>query len=104
MRVILLAACLLLCASAVSAAEPPQCKRLTQQQAHYQTLRDRAHAADNALWENRLDTQIKYLRAQRRSIGCPDAQAAFEAMLKQMRELIKLAAEGAATFFSGGVM
>lgn len=103
MRAIVLAACLLLCASAAS-AEPPQCKRLTQQQAHYEMLRQRADAADNPLWENRLDTQLRNLRAQRRMVGCPDKQAALEAMLHQMRELIKLAAEGAATFFSGGVM
>ena len=104
MRVILLAACLLLCASAVSAAEPPQCKRLTQQQAHYEMLRQRADAADNALWQDRLDTQLRYLRAQRRTVGCPDKQAAFEEAMRQLRELIKLAAEGAATFFSGGAM
>jgi hypothetical protein len=103
MRAVLLAACLLLCASAAS-AEPPQCRRLTKQQAHYQTLLDRAHSADNALWESRLDTQIGYLRAQRRQLGCPDAQAAFEAMMAEMKELMKLAAEGALTFFTGGAM
>jgi len=103
MRAILLAACLLLCAASAS-AEPPQCKRITQQQAHYQTLRDRAHAADNALWQDRLDQQLNYLRQERRMLGCPDAQAAFEAMMAQLRELVKLAAEGAATFFTGGMM
>ena len=103
MRAILLAACLLLCASAAS-AEPPQCKRLTQEQAHYEMLRERAHQADNALWQDRLDAQLGYLRQQRKMIGCPDAQAAFEAMMRELRELMQIAAEGALAFFTGGMM
>jgi hypothetical protein len=103
MRAVLLAACLLVCAPAAM-AEPPQCKNLTRQVAHYQMLRDRADAMDSALWENRLDQQLAYLKKQRRAAGCPDKMAALEAALAQMRELLKLAAQGALTFFTGGAM
>lgn len=103
MRAVLLAICVSLVATA-AAADPLQCKNLKRQVDHFEMLRDRADAADSALWQQRFDQQLAYLKNQRRHIGCRDKTAALEAALAQMRELMKLAAEGALTFFTGGAM
>jgi hypothetical protein len=103
MRVVLLALSLLLCASA-AAAEPPQCRNLNGRIAHYETMLDRAKAADSDLWESRLGTQIGYLKNQRKLFNCPDKVGALEIALKEARALLKLAAQGALTFFTMGAM
>jgi len=109
MRAVLLASCLLLCASAAMAgsptnqALPPQCHNLDMQIVHYQTLRARADAVNSTLWEQRLDAQIKALNDQRKVAGCPSNSTAAQ-MAAQLRELLRLAAQGALTFFTMGAM
>lgn len=104
MRVVLLALCLLLFGASAVAAEPLQCKNLKGQLAHYQMLADRADAANSALWEQRMDRQVALLKKQSRGLGCKDKTAALEKALAETRALLKLAMEGALTFFTGGAM
>ena len=102
MRVILLALCLVLCASA-AAAESPRCRNLDEQIVHYLTLKERADAFDSALWEQRLDAHLARLEKQRKLAGCPDKSGAAAAA-RQLKALLQLAAQGALTFFTLGAM
>jgi hypothetical protein len=104
MRVVLLTLCLLLFGVSAGASEPVQCKNLKGQLDHYQMLRERADAANSALWEQRLDQQLAHLKKQSRSMGCKDTTAALEKTLAEMRALLKLAMQGALTFFTMGAM
>jgi hypothetical protein len=80
-----------------------ECRHLTSQIDFFETRLERAEALGNDLWRARLETHLSDL-VERRSTSCPeysDAAQAAEAM-RQLQELMALAAKGALTFFTMG--
>ena len=103
MRVALLALILALVASSAGADEPPQCRGIDRQIAHFQVMRSRAVAMDNAMWVERFDEHLARLKKHRLSQGCPDKSGAAE-FARLLKALMQLAAQGAITFFTMGMM
>lgn len=104
MRLVLaLAAILVLLAPAAAlaqAAHPAECRRIAHQLAHFERMQERAETLDNDLWAGRFDRHIGDLE-DRQSRVCPEDSAALQAA-QQMRDLLRLAAQGALTFFTLG--
>jgi len=79
---------------------PAACVNLAHQLVHYDTMRERAADADNGMWLARIDQQIDALESQLSS-RCPD-EARRVRNDQQLAELLRLAAQGAITFFTMG--
>lgn len=107
MRAVLLAICLVVLAPAAHAGpadrEPLQCQVFDRQIAQYEMMRARAAKLDSDLWKDRFDTQLARMKSFRLSQGCPDKSGAAE-FARLIKELMKLAAQGAITFFTMGMM
>ena len=86
--------------SAAVAQSPAACANLAHQLVHYDTLRERAAEAGNSLWLGRLDRQIGAVEDQL-AARCPDEYAAVRDD-QQWADLLRLAAQGALTFFTLG--
>jgi hypothetical protein len=100
-RVLLVLGLVLVAGSA--AADPPQCKYLDKQVVYYTQQRDRAKQLGSGLWVDRMNTQLGALNARRKEAGCPDRSSAA-IIAAELNALLKLAAEGALTFFTMGAM
>ena len=104
MRLVLaLAATLALLAPAPALAQtahPAECRRIAHQLAHFEAMKERAETLDNEMWSGRFDRHIGDLEARQGRV-CPDDSAALQAA-QQMRDLLRLAAQGALTFFTFG--
>ncbi|HVH20492.1 MAG TPA: hypothetical protein VNF72_19520 [Myxococcota bacterium] len=106
MRVVPLAICLVVFSTAASAqsfGEPLQCRTFDRQIAHFEMMRKRAVAIDSDLWKDRFDNHLAQLKKFRLSQGCPDKSGAAE-FARLMKALMQLAAQGAITFFTMGMM
>jgi hypothetical protein len=79
-----------------------ECQRLNFQISHFESMAARAGQLDNALWEQRFDDHVDLLK-QRRSQVCPGYSANDE-LMRQITELLKLAGQGALTFFTLGAL
>ena len=88
---------------AVGLAENPSaCRYLDTQIAFFESRAAKADDLDNELWEARMREQIAGLKEQR-SKRCPGYSPSEEAM-RAFTDLMKIAAKGAATFFTMGAM
>jgi hypothetical protein len=71
---------------------------------HYEEMSDRAAARDNAMWEDRMGTQVELLKSQLLA-RCPDwvndDRAAREAA-RQFAQFLRIAARVALAFFTMG--
>ena len=90
---------------AVAGARPQgsaECRHLTTQIDFFALRLGRAQELDNQLWQDRLKTHLDQLIQERASKceGYSDSDQAWEALDK----LIQLAAKGAVTFFTLGMM
>ena len=97
----LLVTLVLLAPCAALAGTPVECARLRHQLAHFGAMLERSESMESEMWAYRFAGQIDVLE-ERQARVCPDDRASVVAM-EQMRALLKLAAQGAITFFSGGV-
>jgi membrane-bound lytic murein transglycosylase MltF len=99
---LVLAVTVALLAPAVAGARnsPVECQHIAQQLVHFDAMKQRAAQLDNPLWVQRFKAHIAELE-DRQAAACPDQSAALESA-KQLRDLMKLAAEGALTFFTFG--
>jgi hypothetical protein len=108
MRAVLIAALCLVGFTTAAAANPPlreplQCQFFDRQIAHYEMMRDRAVSLESKLWKERFDAHLAKLNQFRLSQGCPDRSGAAE-FARLLKELMKIAAQGAVTFFTMGMM
>jgi hypothetical protein len=106
MRAVLLALCLVVFTTAAQPAradEPLQCRVFDRQIAYYQMMRARAVKIDSDLWKSRFDNHLAMLNKFRLSQGCPDKSGAAE-FARLLKALMQLAAQGAITFFTMGMM
>ena len=108
MRVVLLALCVVVFTTATAHAaepfqEPLQCRTFDRQIEYYEMMRRRAVAIDSDLWKERFDNHLANLKRFRLSQGCPDKSGAAE-FARLMKALMQLAAQGAITFFTMGMM
>ena len=78
-----------------------ECRDLTTQVDFFAARLERAEELGNELWQERLGRHLAELR-ERRSTRCPEYSDSAQAM-KQLEELLALAAKGAATFFTMGM-
>ena len=77
-----------------------RCAFLHMQIAHVEAPEARADQLNNDLWKERFHKHLAYLKTQRKECpGWSDSEIAAQ----QMRELLKLAARGALTFFTMGM-
>ena len=82
-------------------AHPAECSRLRRRIDHVSGMQARAHQLGNDLWERRIGGQVNLLRGIQ-AARCPNdvpVDKAGEAFV----EFLKLAAKGAATYFSFGM-
>jgi hypothetical protein len=103
MRIALvLAVALIALAPAAGWANPQaRCQHLNLQIAHFEAQAERAEQLGSDLWEERFRDHLADLKRERKSCpGFSDAEVAAQ----QMRELLELAARGAITFFTMGMM
>jgi len=77
-----------------------ECRHLTAQVDFFQARMERAEALGNELWQQRLDGHLATL-IERRATRCPEYSDSAQAM-RQLQELLTLAAKGALTFFTMG--
>lgn len=106
MRVVLLALCVVVFSTAASAqsyGEPLQCRTFDRQIQYYEMMRARAVKIDSDLWKDRFDNHLANLKKFRLSQGCPDKSGAAE-FARLIKALMHLAAQGAITFFTMGMM
>ena len=82
-----------------AAAERGECRKITRQIAHFETVAERAHDRDNELWEQATLQHIDRL-ATRRARLCPEyvEPGAGELISKALR----LASKAAVRYFTGG--
>lgn len=83
------------------AAHPAECSRLRRQVERYVGMQSRAAALDNAMWKDRLNNQITYLRGMQ-AARCPQDLPVDRAG-QAFQEFLKLAAKGAITYFTFGM-
>ena len=94
---VLLTPCL---ASAGNGQGSSECRHLTAQVDFFSARLNRAQALDNPIWEARLGRHLNDL-IERRATRCPEYGDGAQAM-RQLQELMTLAAKGALTFFTMG--
>ena len=82
-------------------AHPAECARLRRQIDHYRGMQQRAKALDNPMWETRTKDQVDLLRGMQ-AARCP-GDIPVDTTAEALKQLIKLAAKGAALYFSGGL-
>jgi len=87
-------------AAPAAARSPAACVNMAHQLVHYETMRERAAELNNAMWVDRLDTQMQAVE-ERLATRCPD-EAANVRLSQQIADLMRLAAQGAITFFTMG--
>ena len=77
-----------------------RCVHIQHKIAHFEAQAERAEQLGSDLWADRFRDQLADLKSQRKSCpGFSDSEIAAQ----QMRELLKLAARGALTFFTMGM-
>lgn len=77
-----------------------RCEHIHLQIAHFEAQAERADQLGSDLWEERFRDHLADLKTQRKA--CPGFSDS-EVAARQMRELLMLAARGAATFFTLGM-
>jgi hypothetical protein len=82
-------------------AHPAECARLKRQIDQITLMANRAHALDNEMWRDRMLGQLSTLRGMQ-AARCPN-DVPVDHVAKAMVELLKLAAKGAAAYFTFGV-
>jgi hypothetical protein len=82
------------------ATSPGRCRQLNHRIAHFEAMEARADQLGNDLWEDRFHDHLAALKSERKS--CP-GYSDSEVAAAQMRELLRLAARGAITFFTMGM-
>ena len=97
----LLVTLVVLAPSAALAGNPVECARLRHQLAHFDSMLERSKSMDSEMWAQRFAGQIEELENRQAEV-CPEDRASVVAM-EQMRALLAFAAQGAVTFFSGGM-
>ena len=83
-------------------ANPIECQRLNHRIGHFEAMMSRAEQSESELWADRFDDHLDELKDRRSNI-CPGYSAAEQAAA-QWRELIKLGAQAALTYFTAGAM
>lgn len=102
MRIALVVAVALIALAPVAGWANPQarCQHIHLQIAHFEAQAERADQLGSDLWEDRFKDHLADLKSQRKACpGFSDSEIAAQ----QMRELLKLAARGAITFFTMGM-
>jgi hypothetical protein len=88
-------------ASAEGGRGSGECRHLTNQIDFFEDRLETAEQLGNELWEARLAGHVDGLR-ERRATRCPEYSDSAEAM-RQLEQMLALAAKGAATFFTMGM-
>ena len=83
-------------------AHPAECARLNRQIDQYTVMLERAQALQNEMWAARMGEQLSLLRGIQ-AARCP-GDVPVDHVAEAMLELIKLAAAGAAAYFTFGTM
>ena len=91
---------LLLAPTVAWAESPARCEHLNFQVAHFEAQEARAEQLGSDLWADRFGDHLNELKERRRS--CPGYSDSDVAM-RQMKELMDLAARGAISFFTWGM-
>jgi hypothetical protein len=91
---------LLLAPALASATSPGRCRQLNHRIGHFEAMEQRADQLGNDIWKDRFHEHLASLKAERKT--CP-GYSDSEVAAAQMRELLKLAAQGAITFFTMGM-
>jgi len=82
-------------------AHPAECSRLRRQIDHVSGMHARAHQLGNDLWEQRIANQVNMLRGIQ-AARCPN-DVPVDEVGEAFVELLKLAAKGAAAYFTFGM-
>lgn len=77
-----------------------ECRRLTQQIGHFESMHARAEDLGNELWQERLEDHLGVL-TKRRAENCP-GYGPEEQMAQQLAILLKLAGQAALSYFTFG--
>ena len=102
MRIALVVAVALIALAPAAGWANPQarCQHIHLQIAHFEAQAERADQLGSDVWEGRFKDHLSDLKSQRKACpGFSDSEIAAQ----QMRELLKLAARGAITFFTMGM-
>jgi hypothetical protein len=83
-------------------AHPAECARLNRQIDQYTQMLERATALENEMWASRMAEQLALLRGLQ-AARCPD-DVPVDHVAEAFVELIKLAAKGAAAYFTFGTL
>ena len=81
-------------------AHPAECSRLRRQIDHFTLMLERADALENEMWVERMQGQIETLRGIQ-AARCPN-DVPVDHAAEAFMELLKLAAKGAAAYFTFG--
>jgi len=100
MRFAIVALAVVLLAPFAASAEKVQCRQYNQQITYFEAMIDRADAAGKSDWADLYDDKVDQIKHDREA-ECPGYGAAEQAAA-QWREIMKLAAQGAITWFTMG--
>ena len=81
-------------------AHPAECSRLRRQIDQYKVMLGRANALDNEMWAQRMGEQLGMLRGIQAG-RCPN-DVPVDHVAEAFHALVKLAAQGAAAYFTAG--
>jgi hypothetical protein len=83
------------------AVSPAQCGRLTRQIEHFEDMSDRARQAGNQMWVDGMEGHLRLLKRER--LNSCEAFAKEDQAIAAFGHFLKLAAEGAVSYFTGGI-
>lgn len=81
-------------------AHPAECSRLRRQIDHFRMMQRRAEVLDNELWADRMNGHLELLYGMQ-AARCP-GDIPVDTAAEAWKQLIKLAAKGALTYFTMG--
>jgi hypothetical protein len=81
-------------------AHPAECSRLRRQIDHFETMHARATQLRNEMWQQRLESHLELLKGMQAG-RCP-ADVPVDTTAEAFKQLIKLAAKAAITYFTFG--
>jgi hypothetical protein len=82
-------------------AHPAECARLRRQIDHFTMMHKRAETLESELWEARTQEHLNLLRGMQ-AARCPK-DVPVDTTAEALKQLLILAAKGAATYFSMGM-
>ena len=95
---------MLMAPSSAAALNPGECAQLLKQIHHYKGMENRAVELGNEMWADRMQFQTDLLRERydARCEGFAEDDRALRQAVADMARVLRIAAEGAAKFFTMG--